>query len=111
MEDGFWIQVLQKQLNDNEMICEYISEYSMQLYLFGSSRKSKNPNDLDVLLIYPDDSRVAKALEMKKELVKYLRGLNAIEVHMVLMTVQENEEINFIKKEGAVKIHISGEDK
>ena len=78
MEDGFWIQVLQKQLNNNEMICEYMSEDGMQLYLFGSGRKSKNPNDLDILLIYPDDSIVTKALELKKVLVKYLQGLNAL---------------------------------
>ncbi len=106
MEEGFWIQVLQKQLSDNEIICEYMAKCSIQLYLFGSARISKTPNDLDILLIYPDNSRITKALELKKVLVSYLQKLNGIEIHMVLMTVQENEEIDFLKKEGAVKFHI-----
>ncbi|MGN0245865.1 MAG: nucleotidyltransferase domain-containing protein [Lachnospiraceae bacterium] len=111
MEEGFWIQVLQMQLSDNEIIYEYMTECSIQLYLFGSARISKTPNDLDILLIYPDNSRITKALELKKVLVSYLQKLNGIEIHMVLMTVQENEEINFIKKEGAVKIHICRNNK
>lgn len=111
MEEGFWIQVLQKQLSDNEIIYEYMTECSIQLYLFGSARISKTPNDLDILLIYPDNSRITKALELKKVLVSYLQELNGIEIHMVLMTVQENEEINFIKKEGAVKFYISRNNK
>ena len=106
MEECFWIPVLQKQLSDNEIICEYMTECSIQLYLFGSARISKTPNDLDILLIYPDNSRITKVLELKKVLVSYLQKLNGIEIHMVLMTVQENEEIDFLKKEGAVKIHI-----
>lgn len=106
MEEGFWIQVLKKQLSDNEIICEYMTECSIQLYLFGSARISRTPNDLDILLIYPDNSRITKALELKKVLVSYLQELNGIEIHMVLMTVQENEEIDFLKKEGAVKFHI-----
>lgn len=111
MEEGFWIQVLQKQLSNNEIICDYLSECSIQLYLFGSARISKTPNDLDILLIYPDNSRVAKALELKKVLVSYLQGLNGIKIHMVLMTVQENEEIHFREKEGAVKFHIGRNNK
>lgn len=111
MEEGFWIQVLQKQLSDNEIIYEYMTECSIQLYLFGSARISKTPNDLDILLIYPDNSRITKAIELKKVLVSYLQKLNGIEIHMVLMTVQENEEINFLKKEGAVKFHISRNNK
>ncbi len=106
MEECFWIQVLQKQLSDNEIICEHMTECSIQLYLFGSARFSKTPNDLDILLIYSDNSRITKVLELKKVLVSYLQKLNGIEIHMVLMTVQENEEIDFLKKEGAVKIHI-----
>lgn len=111
MEEGFWIQVLQKQLSDNEIIYEYLTEYSIQLYLFGSARISKTPNDLDILLIYPNNSKVTKALELKKVLVSYLQELNGIEIHMVLMTIQENEEINFLKKEGAIKLYIRRNDK
>lgn len=111
MEEGFWIQVLQMQLSDIAIIYEYMTECSIQFYLFGSARISKTPNDLDILLIYPDNSRITKALELKKALVSYLQKLNGIEIHMVLMTVQENEEINFIKKEGAVKIHICRNNK
>ena len=111
MEECFWIQVLQKQLSDNEIICEYMTECSIQLYLFGSARISKTPNDLDILLIYPDNSRITKVLELKKELVSYLKKLNGIEIHMVLMSIQENEEINFLKKEGAIKLHIRRNDK
>ena len=55
MEECFWIQVLQKQVSDNEILCEYISEYDIQLYLFGSARVNKTPNDIDILLIYPAD--------------------------------------------------------
>ena len=111
MEEVFWIRVLQNQLSDNEIIYEYLTECSIQLYLFGSARISKTPNDLDILLIYSDNSRVTKALEFKKVLVSYLQELNGIEIHMVLMTIQENEEINFLKKEGAIKLHIRRNDK
>ena len=111
MEEGFWIQVLQKQLNDNEILCEYLTKCGIKLYLFGSARISKTPNDLDILLIYPDNTRVTKVLELKKELISYLYGLNGIKMHMVLMTVQENEEINFLKKESAVKLYISRKSK
>lgn len=106
MEECFWRQVLQKQMSDNEILCEYISEYGIQLFLFGSARDKKTPNDIDILLIYPDNKRVTQAIELKKMLKSYLQDLNGIEIHMVLLTVRENEDINFIKKEGAVKFHI-----
>lgn len=64
------------------------------------------PNDLDILLVYPDDSKVAKALVLKKMLIGYLQEVNDIEVHMILMTVQENEEVNFVEKEDALKLQI-----
>lgn len=111
MEECFWRQVLQKQMSDNEILCEYISEYSIQLFLFGSARVNKTPNDIDILLIYPDNKRVTQAIELKKMLKSYLQDLNGIEIHMVLLTVRENEDINFIKKEGAVKFNISRDNK
>ncbi len=106
MEKDFWKQVLQMQLNDNEIVYEYILKYDIQLYLFGSARISIMPNDLDILLVYPDDSKVAKALVLKKMLIGYLQEVNDIEVHMILMTVQENEEVNFVEKEDALKLQI-----
>lgn len=111
MEECFWIQVLQKQVSDNEILCEYISEYDIQLYLFGSARVNKTPNDIDILLIYPDNKRVTQAIELKKMLACYLQDLNGIEIHMVLLTVRENEDINFLKKECAVKIHVNRNNK
>ena len=84
-----------------------ISEYDIQLYLFGSARVNKTPNDIDILLIYPDNKRVTQAIELKKMLASYLQDLNGIEIHMVLLTVRENEDINFLKKECAVKIHVN----
>lgn len=107
MEESFWIQALQKQLNDNEIIYKYMLEFDIELYLFESARISKTPNDLDVLMIYPDSDRVTKVLELKKILISYLHELNGMAIHMVLMTVQENEEINFLKKEAAIRIQIT----
>lgn len=42
----------------------------------------------------------------KKVLISYLRELNCKDIHMVLMTVQENDEINFAKKEGAIRFDL-----
>ncbi|WP_147565057.1 hypothetical protein [Coprococcus eutactus] len=83
-----------------------MTKYNIQLYLFGSARVSKKPNDIDILLIYPDISKVTEALELKKVLISYLRELNCKDIHMVLMTVQENDEINFAKKEGAIRFDL-----
>ena len=111
MEQGFWTRVLQMQMNDNEIIYKCLLKYNIELYLFGSARISATPNDLDILLIYPDDSKITKAFDLKKLLKNYLQELNNIEVHMVLMTSQENEEINFVKKENAIKLQICGNKK
>ena len=106
MEKSFWIHILKRQLSDNKTIYKYMTKYNIQLYLFGSARVSKKPNDLDILLIYPDISKVTETLELKKELISYLQELNCKDIHMVLMTVQENDEINFVKKEGAIRFNI-----
>ena len=106
MEECFWIQVLQTQVSSNGKICNYILACDIQLYLFGSARFNNTPNDIDILLVYPDDRRITEVLEVKKLLISFLQELNEVEIHMVLLTVRENEEINFIKKEGAVRIHI-----
>ena len=66
MEKSFWIHILKRQLSDNKTIYKYTTKYNIQLYLFGSARVSKKPNDLDILLIYPDISKVTEALELKK---------------------------------------------
>ena len=48
MEKDFWKQVLQMQLNDNEIVYEYILKYDIQLYLFGSARISIMPIEKNV---------------------------------------------------------------
>lgn len=106
MEECFWKQVLQTQVSSNGKIRNRILECGVQLYLFGSARFSNVPNDIDILLVYSDDRRITEVLEIKKLLISFLQELNGLEIHMVLLTIRENEEINFIKKEGAIRISI-----
>ncbi len=104
MEESFWISVLRKYLNNNQTICKYTLMFDIQIYLFGSACIKNNPNDLDVLLIYPSYKEVKEALKLKEMLIFYMERLVEIQMHVILLTIQENKEINFVQKEHAVKI-------
>lgn len=78
--------------------------FDIQIYLFGSACIKNNPNDLDVLLIYPSYKEVKEALKLKEMLIFYMERLVEIQMHVILLTIQENKEINFVQKEHAVKI-------
>lgn len=71
---------------------------SIQVWLFGSSLRSKDPTDIDVLLVYEEHSTVMT-----------LRRINSWEdfdppFHFIAMTQREVDEYAFIEKTGAVRL-------
>ena len=62
------------------------------MFLIGSSLFSENPNDLDIVLVYPK-TEMLKVLRLRKELLKEFKIEN-ISLDMLLLTKVEFEEIN-----------------
>ncbi|WP_157973008.1 nucleotidyltransferase domain-containing protein [Aureibaculum luteum] len=75
---------------------EIESEY--EFYLFGSILKNKRYNDIDILIIYSDF----------EELKKVKESINTVFYdrlpHLTCLTLNEELELNFIKKTNSRKI-------
>jgi predicted nucleotidyltransferase len=73
-------------------------ESKYEFYLFGSILKNKHYNDVDILIIYSDF----------EELKKVKESINRIFYdklpHLTCLTLNEELELNFIKKTNSRKI-------
>src|SRR5882724_5692501 len=68
---------------------------SVDCFLFGSILKEKFPNDVDLLIVYNDESqlRTVKA-QFEAMSLKY-------PLHFIYLTFLEEEEFDFIKQQAA----------
>jgi hypothetical protein len=71
---------------------------SLQVWIFGSALRSERPADLDILLVYEDDSAVVALRKMK--------GWEDAcpPFHIIAMTRREVDEYDFIRGTGAVRL-------
>ena len=78
------------KLNSNLILFEKIEE----VYLFGSILYSATPHDADFLLIY---TIYPKKTEVEK-LYEYLYNLLELPIDITFLSIQEEMEIEFLKK-------------
>jgi hypothetical protein len=77
----------------------------MNLYVFGSSVYSENPNDLDLALIYKKESvSIEKAVEARKALIEEIRAKLDVQIEMLLLSDIEESEADFLKNAKHQKI-------
>lgn len=94
---------MQKKLNKNGIIINTYKNLNMHLYLFGSSTKIKTPNDLDILILYPENA-VKQAINIKNYTIQYLEDSLDIKIDCILLSIEEEQEVSFIVKEKAMCI-------
>ena len=76
-------------------------------YLFGSFLNSASPNDIDVLLVYdPEVCEPALAYELHKDFVDRLQTAVGIDVHVTLLTKDEERDCHFVEDSCAVPIEL-----
>ncbi|WP_176483775.1 hypothetical protein [Bacillus sp. FJAT-45066] len=79
----------------------------MRVYLFGSAKYQKSPNDLDILLTYNNNIfSLEEISKIKKELKEFFGCLDlGIKIDLLFLSYKEEEQINFVKKELAINIY------
>ncbi|WP_124041787.1 nucleotidyltransferase domain-containing protein [Clostridium perfringens] len=78
-------------------------QYNLELWMFGSALNKKNPNDIDILLLYPIETKDIKGIYgfkqyFKSNMEKYFN----IDVDILLLSYEEENEINFKVKENCI---------
>ncbi|PGS96099.1 hypothetical protein COC98_19075 [Bacillus anthracis] len=92
-------------MNENKALITCIKEYDIKFYLFGSILKKDKPRDIDLLMVYNQDLvKLKSVLKLKNEIVNYLNEGSFIEVDLLLLSIEEELEVSFIKDEKAVNI-------
>lgn len=105
MENPILITCLQQKMNENKELITFIKEYDIKFYLFGSILNKEKPRDIDLLMVYNYDLVSLKSvLKLKNEIVNYLNESFFIGVDLLLLSIEEELEVNFIKGEKAVNI-------
>lgn len=75
------------------------SKSTTRLFLFGSARYSENPRDVDILVVYGSALSPDKALHFRAKLIRKLKKYIAIPIHVILLSDNEEREVEFIKGE------------
>lgn len=66
-------------------------------YVFGSAIYSEEPNDIDVAIIYDKKYiRTKDAIAYRRELVDRILQLNSIMVDSILLSKEEEREMDFL---------------
>jgi len=85
--------VISTVLHDNNDITKGI-----KIYAFGSAiRSDKQPNDIDILIIYVEDTQ-------PKVIRRLLDNMGNMPLHLIFMFPQEELETNFIRAQKCVEI-------
>lgn len=78
---------------------------NINIYLFGSAKSSNNYNDIDLLIVYKDNSvNIIDILRLRKKLADNLMSIYEVEIDICILSEQENEETKFIEKENGIKL-------
>ena len=71
----------------------------LEVWAFGSMRRSDRPHDLDVLIVYDDREDLNALRDMG------LWEVTAPTVEIIAMTPDEEHHYQFIKRTGALRLH------
>lgn len=77
----------------------------IRLYMFGSSLEGTADSDIDLLFVY--DSNKIHPIEIYHQLERFFSEVQSLvgrPVHPVVLSVLEEEQIQFAKNEGCVPI-------
>lgn len=92
-------------MNENSDLITSIKEYDIKFYLFGSVLSKENPNDIDLLMVYnPNLISLKSVVKLKNKIINYLDESPLIKVDLLLLSMEEESEIDFIKSEKALNI-------
>jgi hypothetical protein len=109
MENHILITNLKKIMNENRELIKYIKEFDIRFYLFGSIFYKEKPRDIDLLMVYNQDMVNLKSIvRLKNEIVNFLHESSLIEVDLLLLSLEEELEVDFIRSEGAKNFEFFG---
>jgi predicted nucleotidyltransferase len=84
----------------NKVVASSQVPVGTELYLFGSvSDGTPGPNDVDVLLVYPDGR-----LDQAHALAESIRNIPAQDFDVLALSATEEHELAFVRSERAVRI-------
>ena len=94
-------------MSENFNLVNNLNKHGISIYLFGSALSTKEPNDLDVMMIYNAEvTDIDLVLKIKNELIDYLREKIPLPIDLLLLSENEELEIDFIQKEQAALLTI-----
>lgn len=103
MEKDFWIQEIRQKLSEYSDLLSLYIKYNMEIHLFGSARLKCHPNDIDIVIIYPYSS-MSIAQIIRDQTISILQGAFSLPIDSVLLSYEENRQVNFLFKENARRI-------
>jgi predicted nucleotidyltransferase len=90
-------------------LCSIISKVPIEgAYLFGSWPRSSDPHDFDLLLVY--DRRLCSQEQMialRRKIRMSAPEIFGLPAHVVSLTIEEEEEVQFIQAEQCVRLECS----
>lgn len=82
-----------------------VTPAGVEVFLFGSILKTEDINDIDMAIIYDKATLgVKEAVELRSSIRKHLGDFTDIHSEIVLLSRQENEEMEFIQNTRTEKI-------
>jgi predicted nucleotidyltransferase len=77
----------------------------IEIFLFGSANQSKEHNDIDLLIVYDQNTvNIQKILRLRQRVAKKLEITYNIQIDICLLSKKENEEIKFNEIEKGTKL-------
>lgn len=82
-----------------------VTPVGVEVFLFGSILKTEDINDIDMAIIYDKATLgVKEAVELRSLIRRHLGGFTDFHSEIVLLSRQENEEMEFIQNTRTEKI-------
>ncbi|WP_160693132.1 hypothetical protein [Clostridium sp. C2-6-12] len=82
-------------------------KYSLNIFLFGSVFNTSNPNDIDILILYPRNTNyINEIFNLKNNMKLILEKELLIDIDILILSYEEEEEIDFIRCEGAINFDL-----
>ncbi|MEN2766849.1 hypothetical protein [Ornithinibacillus xuwenensis] len=82
-----------------------IETNAVDFYLFGSFLYSKNPNDIDLLIVYNSNKvGITDVLSLRKTIYNLFLLNHSLIADITILSKQEEREVNFISSERAEKL-------
>lgn len=73
-------------------------------YIFGSALYSDTPSDIDVAIIYDKHYvTIEEAMAYRQELVNEMTRLNSMIIDAILLSIEEEEEMAFLKNAKVIR--------